>query len=124
MVSDWKYIIDPGYTFINTEKLIKKEYVISVSVSAYALTGFIISVSNSVYKTTAFIIPPSLINTGHLFQCRAKPHARCSHIAVSSVCFQTRHLLVDLLLKHDKNKYKVNMNEGEITKVTHYTRSK
>jgi len=83
--------------FINTETVITKLAVISVSVSAY--------------KSTGLIIPPSFVNIGHSFQSHPNTQAQSSHIAISSVCFYTRHIILDLELKQDKNKYSGKMIE-------------
>jgi len=57
----------------NTEILITKLDVISVSVSAYT--------------SICLIIPPSFINTGQSFHSHPNTHAESRYIAVSSVCF-------------------------------------
>jgi hypothetical protein len=75
-----------------------KLYIISLSVSAYTLTGL--------------MIPLNFINTEQTFQNHPNTHAQSRHIAVSSICFQTRKRLVHSELKHDKNKYSRKIIEG------------
>jgi len=57
--------------FNNTEILITKLDIISVSVSAYT--------------SIRLIIPLSFISTGQSFQCHPNTHAQSRYIAVSSV---------------------------------------
>jgi hypothetical protein len=56
------------------------------------------------------IIPPSFINTGESYKSHSNIHAKSRHIAVRSMGFQKRQILVDLELKQDK-KYSGNMKE-------------
>jgi len=82
-------IIDHVNIFINTDYLIMKLDIISVS--------------NSTNTSTNVIILSSFINTGQSFKSRLNTHAQSRYSAVSSMCFQTRKRLVDLELEQDKN---------------------
>jgi hypothetical protein len=79
--------------FIHTEFLITKLDIISDSVSGYTSTNL--------------IIPPSFINIGKSFRNHPNIHFYSKHIAVSSMCFQTRNRLVDLESKYYKTNIEV-----------------
>jgi len=72
----------------------------------------IISVANCAYRATDLIIPSSFINIRQSFKSHHNTHAQSRHIAVSSMCLQTRKRLLNLELKIDKSKYSGNTNKG------------